>query len=327
MPTAGRKGDFGTGVSPIIVDGTVILVRDQRTDSKILAIDLANGSLKWEKQRQSPSSYCTPIEWDSAAGKQVIAGGHARMIGYDLKTGAEKWSMLGLPAACCASPVTADGTLFFAGWSPGGADDQIQMPSFDALLKQADTNKDGILSREEAAKTWLKDSFDVFDANQDGMLTREEWDEVLKFIAEGKSSAFALKGGGKGDVTKSHVLWTQTKGMPYVSSSIVYHGQLVMVKDGGLVTAYDAKTGKELYQERIAATGRYYASPVAANGYIYFTSLDDGTVTVLKAGMEKPKVATKNPKLGERTAATPAISDDTLYVRTAHHLYAFAEKK
>ena len=98
-----------------------------------------------------------------------------------------------------------------------------------------------------------------------------------------------------------------------------------MVKDGGIVTAYDAKTGEEVYQERVAAAGKYYASPVAANGFIYFTTLEDGTVTVLKAGAREPEVAATNPKLGERTAATPAIADDVLFVRTANHLYAFAE--
>ena len=95
-----------------------------------------------------------------------------------------------------------------------------------------------------------------------------------------------------------------------------------------MVTAYDARTGKEVYlQERAAASGRYYASPVAANGHIYLTCLDGGTVTVLKAGGTKPEVVARNPELGERVAATPAIADDTLYVRTANHLYAFAAKK
>jgi outer membrane protein assembly factor BamB len=98
-----------------------------------------------------------------------------------------------------------------------------------------------------------------------------------------------------------------------------------MVKDGGIVTAYDTNTGAEVYQERIAAPGKYYASPVAANGHIYFSKLEDGTITVLKAGSEKPELAAKNPKLGERTAATPAIADDALFVRTERHLYAFAE--
>jgi outer membrane protein assembly factor BamB len=101
-----------------------------------------------------------------------------------------------------------------------------------------------------------------------------------------------------------------------------------MVKDGGLVTAYDAKTGNDVYlHKRAVSPGRYYASPVAANGNIYFTTLDDGAVTVLKAGADKPEVVAENPPLGERTAATPAIADDTLYVRTEKHLYAFGAKK
>ena len=66
--------------------------------------------------------------------------------------------------------------------------------------------------------------------------------------------------------------------------------------------------------------------PVAPNGHIYFTSLNDGVVTVLKAGTEKPEVVAKNPELGEKVAATPTIADDTLYVRTNGHFYAFAEE-
>ena len=66
---------------------------------------------------------------------------------------------------------------------------------------------------------------------------------------------------------------------------------------------------------------------MAANGNVYFVSLDDGAVTVLEGGSPTPKVVAKNPPLGERTAATPAIADDTLYVRTEKHLYAFGERK
>ena len=127
--------------------------------------------------------------------------------------------------------------------------------------------------------------------------------------------------------TLVRVLWTKKKGMPYIPSAIAYRGQLVMVKDGGMVTAFDTKTGKEVYlQERAVAAGRYYASPVAANGYIYFASLADGAVTVLKAGTDKPEVAAKNPKLGESIAATPAIADNVLYIRTDKHLFAFEGK-
>jgi outer membrane protein assembly factor BamB len=327
MPPPVLAGNFGSGVSPILAHGTVVLVRDEAQNSRVVALDAMTGGLKWEQQRQSPVSYCTPVAWDTPDGKQVVAAGHGRMIGYDLTTGEEKWSVTGMPSGCCSSPVTADGLLFFAGWSPGGADDpDFQMPKYDDLLKDLDKNLDGVLSRAEAEKAF-EGFFDAQDANQDGNLTRDEHDAVVKFMSEGQNSAFALKAGGMGDVTDSHVLWKQTKGLPYVPSAIVYRGQCVMVKDGGIVTAYDARTGKQIYMERAAAGGRYYSSPVAANGHIYLTSLEDGTVTVLKAGSDKPEVVSQNPGLSERVAATPAIVDNTLYVRTAGHLYAFAEQQ
>src|SRR6266567_3701732 len=124
MPTAATPGDFGSGASPILVDGTVILVRDEKMDSKIIALDAATGSRKWEQKRLSPASYCTPIIWDTKAGKEIVAAGHARMIGYDLQSGAEQWFLNGMPSGCCPSPVTANGTLFFAGGGPSGPDDK-----------------------------------------------------------------------------------------------------------------------------------------------------------------------------------------------------------
>ncbi len=252
----------------------------------------------------------------------------ARLIGYDLKTGAERWSVAGMPSGCCASPFAADGVLFYAGWSPG-QDKDFKMPTFDDILKQAGQEKLGYLTKEGSEKTMMKGFFEHQDTNGDGKITRDEWDALIKFATSGKNSAFAVKAGGAGDVSKSHVLWksTNSKCLPYVPSAIVYRGQLITVKDGGIVAAYDAKTGKELYLERAVHGGNYYASPVAANGHIYFTSLNHGVVTVLKAGAGEPTVVATNPKLGERVAATPAIADDTIYIRGAGHLYAFAEKK
>jgi outer membrane protein assembly factor BamB len=149
---------------------------------------------------------------------------------------------------------------------------------------------------------------------------------MLKYIAAAKNSAFALKPGGTGNITESNIVWQKTAGLPYVSSGIVYGGQYVLVKDGGIVTAYDAATGEVLYTKRVAAPGSYYASPVAANGNIYLASLADGVVTVLKAGAPQPEVVVQNPPLGERLSATPAITDNTLYIRTADHLWAFANQ-
>src|SRR5262245_7808179 len=107
LPPAVIAGNFGTGVSPILAGGTVVLVRDEVKDSRILAVDAVTGKLKWEKKRRSPVSYCTPVTWDTPGGTQVVAAGHGRMIGYDLKSGAEKWSVAGMPSGPCTSPTTA----------------------------------------------------------------------------------------------------------------------------------------------------------------------------------------------------------------------------
>lgn len=325
MPAAATPADFGTGTSPVLADGVVVLVRDEKVAPKILALDAATGKVRWERKRESTSAFCTPVVCDAPGGKQVVAAGYKKMIGYDLKTGEEKWFVNGMPAATCATPVVANGKLYFAGWSPG---EDMKLPPFDTLLKDAGEEAKGYVSRAGSEKTFIKGFFDNQDADHDGKLTRAEWDEAARFMAVSKNSAFALRLGGTGDVTKTHVEWKQTKGLPYVPSGILYRGQYVMVKDGGLVTAYDASTGRGVYvQERAAAAGSYYASPVAANGHIYFFSLADGACTVLEAGAEEPVEVARNPKLNERVAATPAIADDTLYVRTAGHLYAFAERR
>jgi outer membrane protein assembly factor BamB len=327
MPPAALFGGVGSGVSPVIAEGTVILLRDEANDPKIVAIDVATGNVHWEKKRESKAGYCTPAVWQTPHGTQVAAPGFGKMIGYDLASGDEKWHVVGMPAATCASPVAINGDLYFAAWSHGDPSEpsEFKMPSFDEVLKQAeDANGDGAISKEEAADDW-KSSFDSQDLNKDGKISRDEWGEMERYLAAARNSAFALKPGGTGDITDSHVRWKQKKGLPYVSSAILYRGQYVMVKDGGIVTAYDAATGEELYQRRAIAAGSYHASPVAANGNIYFASLADGVITVLKGGTAKPEVVAENPPLGERLAATPAIADDTLYVRTAGHLYAFAE--
>jgi outer membrane protein assembly factor BamB len=327
MPTAKTLGNFGTGVSPVIVDGLVVLLRDVVDEAKIIAVNAATGELQWEAKRQSNCSFCTPAIWNTPQGKQIAAPGHGQMTGYDLKTGKEAWFVLGMPSSTCASPVASQGKLYFAAWSPGAADDDgFKMPTFDALLKDqvGDDDGDGTLSRDEAADSDLKDFFDSQDANGDGKITRDEWDAMVDFMASATNCAFAVEPGGRGDITKSHVLWKQTKGLPYVASAVVVDGQYLMVKDGGILTGYDTKTGKELFQNRSVAEGTYYASPVAAGARVYFTSLEDGTITVVEVGAEAPKVLAKNPPLGEKVGATPAIADDTLYVRTESHLYAFA---
>jgi outer membrane protein assembly factor BamB len=95
-----------------------------------------------------------------------------------------------------------------------------------------------------------------------------------------------------------------------------------MIKDGGMVSCMDAKTGKLLYRERLGAPGLYCSSPICADGRIYIASRK-GIITVFKAG-DTLEVLAKNG-LKEPIFATPAVVDNKLYVRTVKDMYAFGE--
>src|SRR5258708_1395980 len=183
------------------------------------------------------------------------------MVGYDLKTGTEKWTVNNMPAGCVNSPVVANGTLYFAGWSPGASGDKSsQFPSFDSILKDYDKNHDGVLSKAESDEA-LGGFFDNEDLNHDGKLTRDEYDDLINLLASGKNSVFAIKPGGSGNITNTHMIWKKTRGMGYLPSALVYRGLLLMVKDGASVTALKEKTGKRIYVDGVPATVSYYSTP------------------------------------------------------------------
>ncbi|MGB7218289.1 MAG: PQQ-binding-like beta-propeller repeat protein [Vicinamibacterales bacterium] len=133
-----------------------------------------------------------------------------------------------------------------------------------------------------------------------------------------RSSPFmAVRPGGKGDVSRSHVVWRVPSGAPYVSSLVHYEGLIYMVGDVGVLTVTDARTGARVFQERIG--GVYTASPVAADGKIYLVS-EDGTTIVLAAG-RTPRVLARNT-LDARQLASPAISGGRLFIRSDTAVYA-----
>ena len=132
-----------------------------------------------------------------------------------------------------------------------------------------------------------------------------------------------MRAPGEGDVTGTHVTWKAKRGVATVPSPLFYRGRIHLIQDGGRATCYDAKTGQPLYeQERLEVLGQYWASPIAADGKIYFASTR-GNIAVIEAA-DSVKVLARN-KLEERIDATPAIADNKFYVRTAKHLWAFGK--
>lgn len=323
LPMAHTAGGFGSGSSPLIADGLVFVNRDQVQNCSLLAVNLRTGKTAWEAVRPDVTqSFGTPIIWKNGGKDEVVMSGSLKLKGYDLKTGAEHWSLGGMPSFTCTTPVVGDGMLFFAGWAPGK--EPGSMPSFDDLLKSSDTNHDGVITQDEATAAGWGSFFRGMDANGDGKITRDDLDTMRAQMSKGENVLVAVKPGGKGVLTEQQVSWKQTSGLPYVPSPLHYRDRVYLLRDGGMISSFDAKTGKPYYEkERIEAIGSYYASPVAADGRIYVVSLS-GRLSVLAAGGEQPKIL-HQADFGERIVASPALVGKTLYLRTASATYAFGK--
>ena len=320
MPVARTTGGYGSGTSPLIVGDSVILSRDVVADSALYCLDVKTGKLKWKTARpEAISSYGTPILWRNNGVDEIVTPGTLLLKGYDLKSGNNLWLLSGVTHIACTTPVVGDGLLYFAGWGPGKADQP--WPTWEQWLAQHDKNHDGAIDEQDVgAETWSY--MKGLDVDFDGKLTKADFDKLQSFTTRGQNVLVAVKPGCKGDVDDAHIAWKATKGLPYVPSPLYYRGRIYLVKDGGIVSCYNAKTGDAIWQqERLPSAGNYYASPVAADGRIFVTSLD-GKMTVLKAGTEKPEVL-RLIDFHERIGATPALVDDRIYVRTASTLYAF----
>ena len=215
--------------------------------------------------------------------------------------------------------------LFYASWNVGGDEgDRITMPSFESVVAEYDKDKDGKFSIDEIPKGPVRERFSQIDVNKDKLVTRQEWDSMADAFAKAENSLLGIRSGGSGEITKTHTAWKQTRSLPYVSSPLYYRGRIHTMKNGGLASCYEAKTGKILYQdERVGALGDYYSSAVAADGRIYFAS-QKGMVIVLEAA-DYMNVAARND-LGEQVMATPAIVENQIYYRTATKLRAFGAR-
>ncbi|MGC3957575.1 MAG: PQQ-binding-like beta-propeller repeat protein [Verrucomicrobiota bacterium] len=321
LPTAESAGSFGTGGSPILVDGLVLVSRDQPSACSLLALDLKTGKKVWETGRPDVGpGFGTPIFWKNAGAKEVVMPGSFKLKGYDLKTGEERWSIGGMPSFTCTTPVAGSDMLYFAGWSPGK--EAGTGPSWDNMGKPADKDNDGAVTLEEMKAVNMGAFFKALDFNADGKITPDDLASMQAQMAKGENVLVAIKPGGKGELTESQVAWKQTRGLPYVPSPLFYKDCVYIVRDGGMISSYDAKTGTPHYQqERLDAIGNYYASPVAADGRIYVASLN-GKVTVLAAGGDMPKIL-HQADFKERISATPALIGKAIYYRTATALYAF----
>jgi hypothetical protein len=284
--------------------------------------------------------------WRHDGAEEIIVQGKGRVASYALEGGPPKWWVKGWGFSAVTTPVAGGGMLFVGG-SGMGDPSQPDDPIFDwkKLIADFDANKDGQLALAEVPESliWhirkelpigvpgngfpMRSLLAVFvDADKNGIVTKAEWDTMDTF-AKDKFNAdrfVAIRPGGREDSTDTHVQWETTKGLSEMPSPLFYQGRVHFLRDGGLWTVIEPKSGKRvLDRERLGTGGQAIASPIAANGYIY-TVNESGTFTVLRAGDNLQVVAVS--KLGESVRSTPAVAGNTLYVRSAGHLWAFGEK-
>src|SRR5262249_6563322 len=152
----------------------------------------------------------------------------------------------------------------------------------------------------------LQSMLGYIDTDNDGFITRFEWFKATAMASMIYNTVTALRPDATGANKPAEVVWKEKAALPEVPSPLYYRGRLYLVRNGGILTCWDAKTGKKVYEERMGATGHYYASPLAGDGKIYVCS-SAGVVTVLEAG-DSFRVLAKND-LGEPILATPALAD------------------
>lgn len=327
LPLGPFGNPFGHGASPILAGDVVLQVCDQDAGAFLVAVEKNTGRVRWRADRpHAQRGYPTPVLYQPPkGGMQVIVAGSYQLNAYEVDTGKPVWWVRGLPWQVKPTPVVAGDAVYFITYS-GESDPGQQeiVPSFAEALTQLDTNQDGRLSKDEIVDPRAKARFEEYlDLDRTGYLEARDW-EQFQLRRAGENSLRAYRLGGAGDVTESHFLWKNSRSLPNVPSPLFYRGVLYTLKEGGILTSFDVKTGEILKQARLpGAPGAYYSSPVAADGKIYAIS-EEGKAAVIRAGAQWELLAVNT--LDDGCKSTPAIAGGSLYIRTYSALYCFRKK-
>ncbi|MBI4905866.1 MAG: PQQ-binding-like beta-propeller repeat protein [Acidobacteria bacterium] len=318
---------YGMSASPILTGGKVILLCDQDTNSYLLSLDAATGKVMWKTERpEAIHGFSTPVFYQpKSGGAQVIVSGSYQLAAYSVESGEKLWWVWGMAWQAKSTPVLRGDVLYVHSWMASMSElgqQKDDVAPFADVLKEKDADGDGKLSAEEAPDPAMKPVWFLFDLNKDKLVDAQEW-EVHRKRGQARNGLYAIRLGGKGDVTATNVLWKHDKSLPNIPSPVLYNDVLYVLKEGGVLTALDSTSGKMLKQGRITgALEAYFASPVAADGKI-FTASKDGKVAALKAGPDWDVITVSD--LGEEIWATPALDDNHVYIRTQKALYCFGK--
>ena len=247
----------GSGGSPVLHDGKLVVVCDGSQKPFVAAIDAETGKVAWKSPRSVEArishSFVTATVALVGGKAQVMAPGPAHFAAYDLASGKELWRV--------RAP----------GWSV------VPQPAIGHGL----------------------------------VIYNHDYDNP---------ELMAVRLGGEGDVTESHVAWRIKRGAPSTPSPLLIGDELYFISDNGVASCVNAKTGEQHWMERLG--GNYSASPIYANDRVLFLS-ENGVATWVKLGSEFSVLGTN--EVSGRTFATPAFSNGAMYLRTDEHLFKISQ--
>jgi outer membrane protein assembly factor BamB len=326
---------WGAGMSPVLYQDLVIFCQDDDLHPALYAFDKKTGKIRWKDDRNDMAvNYSHPVVCETAMGDEIVVAGTGMLIGYDPATGQRLWYARTLLRNIKTTPVCREGIIYISLQSKGIASQWL------ASIDRTDTgNSDNKVTKDEVQKffgkrpvpeAFYKKTFDRGDLNHDGVLEGQELD--IAFLPPGNAAGaafdakvpedefvLAVKGGGRGDVTESHVLWKHpTKHTDHIVSPLVVSDRLFLIKCGGIATCFDTVQGKQIFGPgRINNAGDYFASPVSGDGKIYVAG-ENGHIVVLRDAPSLDILADND--MGESILGTPAIADGALFVRTRKSL-------
>jgi outer membrane protein assembly factor BamB len=284
----------GPASSPVLDGERLFLQIDNEENSFLVALNTKTGDEMWRVTRDERTNHCSPILWKNKQRTELVTGGSQKVRSYDPASGKVLWELSMGGGRCYSTPVGDSDMLYvgsqggfggggFGGEEPGGPGG----PGEESRAPRGGRRGPG-------------------GGGGGGLYA----------VRAGASGDVSLK---QGETSNAGIVWSQPKNGPEMASPLVYQGYLyVLRQNGGIVNCYDAKTGKQLYRERIPRAASFWASPWACDGKVFCLD-DSGTTHVIQAGPEF-KVLGKS-SIDEMCWASAAVADGTLLLRGVDHVF------
>ncbi len=344
----------GRGLSSPIVVGSSVYVTtfiEEEGSRRLLNIDRSTGQIVWEREmhrgaveqqhRFNSCASSTPAADAESVYCMTVDDERMWVVAFDHK-GNQRWKVTPGKFASqhgfAASPVVFNGSLFVNGQQDGEAfvvaldcrsgetrwryKPDINLRSFSTpVLIDYEGKTQLILAGANRTVGLAPDSGELIwfatGPNQKVVSTPSIANGmVFSFAGSPSEKAMAVRLGGQGDVSDSHIVWRSEKAMPYVPSPVIAGGLLHVINDAGIYSCIELETGKIL--KTVRRGGNTYSSPIAAAGRVYLFE-DSGRCTVIADDANYQVLAVN--ELGEGTQCTPAVSNAELFIRTTNHLW------